>query len=100
MLPIEWRVDARNDLAEIIGFIARSNPAAARRMRDLIDAATIPLAEHPYLFRRSERVPGTREVVAHPNYLVVYQVTSTKVEILAVTHTRQPYPESCQATRA
>ena len=42
MLPIEWRVDARNDLAEIIGFIARSNPAAARRMRDLIDAATIP----------------------------------------------------------
>ncbi|MDG0023409.1 type II toxin-antitoxin system RelE/ParE family toxin [Trinickia sp. Y13] len=66
MLPIEWRVGARNDLVQIIGFIARENPAAARRLRELIDAATIPLAEHPYLFRRSDWVPGTREVVCIP----------------------------------
>jgi toxin ParE1/3/4 len=94
MLPIEWRVDARNDLAEIIGFIAQDSPAAARRMKDLIEAATIPLAEHPYLFRHSERVPGTREVVAHPNYVVIYHVTSTKIEIVAVVHARQQYPQS------
>lgn len=43
------------NLVEIIGFIARENPAAARRLKELIDAATSPLAEHPYLFRRSER---------------------------------------------
>lgn len=66
MLPIEWRVGARNDLVQIVGFIARENPAAARRLRELIDAATIPLAKHPYLFRRSDRVPGTREVVCIP----------------------------------
>ncbi|HVW51433.1 MAG TPA: type II toxin-antitoxin system RelE/ParE family toxin [Trinickia sp.] len=94
MLPIEWRVGARHDLVEIIGFIARENPAAARRLRELIDAATIPLAEHPYLFRRSDRVPGTREVVVHPNYVMVYQVSSTKVEIVAVVHTRQAFPET------
>jgi toxin ParE1/3/4 len=93
MLPIEWRVGARNDLVEIIGFIAQNNPTAARRVKNMIDAATVPLAEHPYLFRRSERVPGAREVIAHPNYVVVYQVTATKVEVLAVAHTRQPYPE-------
>lgn len=93
MLPIEWRVGARGDLAEIVDSIARNNPAAARRMKDVIDAATIPLAEHPYLYRRSERVSGARAVIAHPNYVVVYQVTATKVEILAVAHTRQPYPE-------
>lgn len=71
MLPIEWRADARDDLAKIIGFIAQNNPAAARRMKELIDAATIPLAEHPHAFRRSERVSCTREVVAHPNYFCI-----------------------------
>jgi plasmid stabilization system protein ParE len=30
-----------------IGFIAQENPAAARRMRNLIEFATLPLAEHP-----------------------------------------------------
>lgn len=90
-----WRVGARNELVEIIGFIARENPAAARRLKELIDAATSPLAEHPYLFRRSERVPGTCEVVVHPSYAVVYQVSSTKVEIVAGVHTRQAFPETC-----
>jgi toxin ParE1/3/4 len=94
MLPIVWRADARDDLAKILGFIARRNPTAARRMKELIDVATTPLAEHPYLFRHSERVPGTRELVVHPNYVVFYQVTETEVEILSVAHTRQQFPES------
>jgi toxin ParE1/3/4 len=94
VLAIEWRIDARNDLAEIVGFIAKENPAAARRFTALIDAAIAPLARQPYLFRRSERVPGTREVVVHPNYVVVYRVQSTKIEILAVAHSRQQYPQS------
>ncbi|MGG1944939.1 type II toxin-antitoxin system RelE/ParE family toxin [Trinickia sp. NRRL B-1857] len=93
MLAIEWRIDARNDLVEIVGFIAKENPAAARRFKTLIDAAIAPLARQPYLFRRSERVPGTREIVVHPNY-VVYRVQSTKIEILAVAHSRQQYPQS------
>lgn len=60
-------------------------------MRHVIEGAVLPTAEHPYLFRPG-RVPGTREVVAHPNYVVVYQVTETQVEVLAVLHTRQDYP--------
>jgi len=34
---------------------------------------------------------GTREMVVHPNYLVVYRVME-QVEILTVLHTRQEYP--------
>lgn len=92
MLLIEWRASAREDLAEIVGFIAQHNPAAARRMMALIEAAVLPAAEHPYLFR-SGRVPGTREIVAHPNYVVVYRVTSTVIEVVAVVHARQQYPD-------
>jgi toxin ParE1/3/4 len=91
MLPVVWRSAARDDLAAIIRYVSARNPGAARRLRVVIEAAVLPLAEHPYLFR-SGRVPGTQELVAHPNYLVVYSVTETCVEIVSVLHARQEYP--------
>ena len=58
-------------------------------MRTLIEDAVLPLAKHPFLFREG-RVSGTRELVAHPNYIiVVYRVTDEAVEIVNVLHTRQ-----------
>lgn len=91
MLPVFWRASARASLASIIRFIANDSPAAARRMRDLIEAAVLPAAEHPYLYR-SGRVPGTREVIAHPNYVVVYRVMAERIEVVNVLHVRQEYP--------
>ncbi|WP_374663665.1 type II toxin-antitoxin system RelE/ParE family toxin [Ramlibacter sp.] len=91
MLPIVWRARARENLAEIIRYIARHDPAAARRIKTLIEQAVVPLAEHPYLFR-SGRVAGTREVVAHPNYIVVYQVATDRIEVVQGLHARQRYP--------
>jgi plasmid stabilization system protein ParE len=41
---------------------------------------------------RAGRVPGTRETVVHPNYILVYRVTAEAVEIVNVLHTRQQYP--------
>jgi toxin ParE1/3/4 len=91
MQPILWLPAARRNLAAIIGFIAEHNPSAARRIKSLIEDAVLPLAEHSYLFRTG-RVAGTREVVAHPNYVVVYRVTGTAVLVLRVLHARQQYP--------
>ncbi len=91
MLPILWRATAREDLAEIIGYIAERNPTAARAMLAQLESAIIPAAEHPYLYRPG-RVPGTREVVAHPNYVLVYRVTAASIEVLNVLHARQEYP--------
>lgn len=91
MLPVFWRASARANLAAIIRFIANDSPPAARRMRGLIEASVLPAAEHPYLYR-SGRVPGTREIIAHPNYIVVYQVTAEHIEVVSVLHARQEYP--------
>jgi toxin ParE1/3/4 len=41
---------------------------------------------------RSGRVPGTREAVVHPNYILVYHVTADAVEIISLVHARQEYP--------
>jgi toxin ParE1/3/4 len=91
MLPIVWRLKARPDLVEIVRHIATEDPAAARRLKTQLEDSVIPLAEHPYLFRAG-RVAGTREVVAHPNYVIIYRVTSSEVEIVSVVHARRDYP--------
>ena len=91
MLSIVWRLKARSDLVEIVRHIATENPAAARRLKTQLEDSVIPLAEHPYLFRAG-RVAGTREVVAHPNYVIIYRVTSSEVEIVSVVHARRDYP--------
>lgn len=91
MRLILWRAAARDELATIVASIASHNPAAARRMKALIEDAVRPLAQHPYLFRPG-RVAGTRELVAHPNYVIVYRVLDEAVEIVGVLHARQQYP--------
>jgi toxin ParE1/3/4 len=49
------------------------------------------LPQHPYLYRLG-RVSGTRELVAHPNYIVVYRVSATAIEIVSILHSRQQFP--------
>jgi toxin ParE1/3/4 len=72
-LAIQWRASARAGLRAIVQYISDRDPAAARKLRDAILDAVATSAEHPYLYRNG-RVPGTRELVAHPNYIVLYLV--------------------------
>lgn len=90
MLPIYWRESAIEELAAIATFIALRNEAAAISLTEQIEMAVAAAAANPYLYRAG-RIPGTRELVAHPNYIVVYRVTD-RVEVLNVLHARQHYP--------
>jgi addiction module RelE/StbE family toxin len=90
MLPIYWRESALDELAAIATFIALRNEAAAISLTEQIEMAVAAAAANPYLYRAG-RISGTRELVAHPNYIVVYRVTD-RVEVLNVLHARQRYP--------
>ncbi|KEZ16773.1 Addiction module toxin, RelE/StbE family protein [Sphingobium yanoikuyae] len=90
MLPLIWHVAALDDLERIVDFIEAQTPAAAERIGNAIRHVAERLPDHPYLYR-SGRVPGTREALVTPNYVIVYRVTDI-IEILAVRHTRQQYP--------
>lgn len=90
-LPVEWRPSARADLAAIIGFIAEHDSYAARGLKLRIELTAERLSMYPYL-GPAGRVAGTRELLAHPNYWVVYRVTASAVEILSVLHAREQYP--------
>jgi addiction module RelE/StbE family toxin len=90
---IAWRELARADLRSIIRFIGKDNPARAKsfgqELRDQVQA----LKHHPERCREG-RFPGTRELVAHPNYIVYYRVlTDTRtVQVLRVKHAAQQTP--------
>lgn len=64
---------------------------AAIRLADAIEACAERLPDHPFLYRPG-RVAGTREAVVHPNYILVYRVTASAVEVVSVVHARQQYP--------
>ena len=89
-LPLIWLSDARRDLHDITRYIADRNATAADRLGTAIRHTADRLPDHPFLHRPG-RVPGTREAIVHPNYILVYRVGET-IDILAVLHARQQYP--------
>ena len=93
MLPIIWLDEAITDLTDIITFISEENPRSALRLKTRLEAAPLSLAEHPYMCPVG-LVPGTRELVAHPTYVVVYRVTSQRIEVINIIHTSQQYPKT------
>jgi addiction module RelE/StbE family toxin len=91
MRHVIWLETASHDLDEILGHIEDRNLLAALNLQTEIEHAVSQLPQHPYLYRLG-RVPGTREMVVHPNYIVVYRIARSAVEILNVLHSRHQYP--------
>ena len=67
------------------------NPPAAARMDEMFSDCDSRLAKHPKLGRPG-KVPGTRELVAHEHYRLVYEVVSDTVWILTLIHTARLWP--------
>jgi len=40
----------------------------------------------------SQRILGLREIVVHPNYIVLYRVAATCIEVVNVVHARREFP--------
>ncbi|MBB5685797.1 type II toxin-antitoxin system RelE/ParE family toxin [Sphingobium boeckii] len=91
MLRLVWRDRALADLEAAISYISDRNIAAAERLQMLIEHCAEGLPAHPFLYRPG-RVEGTREAVVHPNYIVIYRVTTEAIEITSVVHARRQYP--------
>ena len=86
-----WKPAALADRRGIIEYIARDNPLAAIELGDLLIAQAEQLDQHP-TSGRIGRVKGTRELVVHPNYILVYRIVGKTVEVLRVKHAAQRWP--------
>jgi len=90
-MRVLWTLSAEQDRADIVDFIAQDNPLAAIRMDEIFSAAVGRLAEHP-LLGRAGQIPGTRELIPHESYRVVYEVRAETVWILTLVHTARLWP--------
>ncbi len=89
-MPI-WKQTAIDDRDEIVEHIASDNLDAAIKLGALLMEKSMVLDQHP-MMGRVGRIKGTRELVAHPNYILVYRVAGEVAEVLRVKHTAQQYP--------
>lgn len=90
-LRVVWSQTADEQLAELIAYIADDNVDASQSLLHRIRSAAEHLSDHPYMFRPG-RKPGTREMVVHPNYIVVYRVLTDAIDVVSVLHARREYP--------
>lgn len=91
MLSLLWKKQARSDLLHLVEYIARDNPDAAEMLANDIEAKAEKLREFPKICKVG-RKRGTRELVTHKNYIMVYRVINNQIEILRVKHSAQQWP--------
>ncbi|KAB1089091.1 type II toxin-antitoxin system RelE/ParE family toxin [Neorhizobium galegae] len=90
-MKLLWTPQARRDRRTIFDYIRPENPMAAAAVDDQFAMAAGKLSRHPYSGRPG-RVSGTRELLAHPSYLMIYDVQEGAVRILGIIHTARQWP--------
>lgn len=86
-----WRPAAIGDRRKIIAYIAKDNARAAIELGDLLIKMATQLDQYP-MQGRIGRVKGTRELVVHPNYILIYRIVKQTAEILRMKHVAQRWP--------
>ncbi|ATE60085.1 type II toxin-antitoxin system RelE/ParE family toxin [Thauera sinica] len=95
-MKLVWTRPAQEDRKAIRKYIAVDNPSAALDLDELLSASAARLIDHPGLGRPG-RVQGTRELVAHRNYILIYDVSGDLVRVLRVLHAARMWPPTRSA---
>lgn len=90
-MVVKWTRTAIANLGAIAEYIAKGNLDRAHSFAREIRQKTNLLAQFTGA-GRAGRVPGTRELVVHENYIVAYRVKGEDVQIIRVHHAAQKYP--------
>ncbi len=92
-MRLVWTERALAEIDAIFAYVAAENPGAAERLTSLIEAKVNLLIDHPAIGRPG-RIDGTREfVITGTRYIIPYRVRTGRVEILAVFHAAQDWPD-------
>lgn len=93
MITLEWTELAEEQKNQVVDYIAQDNIPAAVEMDILIENSAESLIAQPEKGRPG-RVPGTRELVFHEHYMLIYKFSfeAKLVSILNVLHTARKWP--------
>jgi addiction module RelE/StbE family toxin len=89
---VKWSVPARNDLKQIHDYIAKDSKYYARKVIQEIVAKTEALTELPKIGRIVPEISdqNIRELIVY-SYRLIYEMSGTGVEILAIIHGRRDF---------
>ena len=90
-MKLFWTPEAIDDRRAIYDYIEADNPIAALALDELFSEKANRLIDHPGLGRPG-RVTDTRELVAHQNYILIYDTTADLVRILRLLHAAKQWP--------
>jgi toxin ParE1/3/4 len=90
-VKVRWTPEAERDRDDVWEYIANDNPMAAISMDELFSDAAAKLADYP-LMGRTGQIPGTRELIPHESYRLVYEVDGETVWVLALISTARKWP--------
>ena len=90
-MKLFWTLEAHQDRRDVRDYIARDNPVAAVALDEMVTQKARILLTHPALGRPG-RIAGTRELIVHRNYVLVYDVADEAVRILRLLHARRQWP--------
>ena len=82
---------SRQDRRAICDYIETRDVQAALELDKLFSTKATKLTTVPQLGKPG-RVPGTRELVAHKRYVLVYEVAGNQIQVLRVLHTARKWP--------
>lgn len=90
-MKLVWTRQAHKDRKEVREYIAQNAPAAALALDERLSEQAGFLTDHPGRGRPG-RVAGTRELVVHRHYVLVYDIAGDFVRVLRVLHTSRQWP--------
>lgn len=90
-MKVVWTSEAEQDRDDIWLYIAADNQRAAARVDQLFSNAAARLAGHPKLGRPG-KISGTRDLISHESYRLVYEIDGDTVWVLALVHTARQWP--------
>jgi len=91
-MRVRWTARAADDLAHIVDYIRKDNPAVALRVARTIYQDIAELRAYPSMGRIG-LAENTRELIFSPwPYIAVYEVIGDHVQVLRIRHTAQDWP--------
>jgi addiction module RelE/StbE family toxin len=90
-MRVVWRPSALTDRDNIMNYICQDNPYAAIALDEVFEFKAEQTRQQPKLYKKG-RIHGTHEIVATPNYVMVYAALPQTVEVIRVLHARQQWP--------
>ena len=90
-MKVIWTPEAEQDRDNVWSYISADNPKAAAQMDVLFSDSVARLVDFPKMGKPGT-IAGTRELIPHESYRIVYEIEGETVWILTLVHTARQWP--------